>query len=56
MRKALLVIVIASLALAGWCVTKRMFQDDRERIVQIIEEMRLAAQEKSPEKGKGCKA
>lgn len=50
MRKVVLVIAIASLVLVGWCFHRRIFQDDEKRIKEIIEQMRLAAEDKSADR------
>jgi hypothetical protein len=50
MRKFLLVLAVTCLVLVGWCFHRRLFQDDEKRIREVIEEMRVAAQEKSADR------
>ena len=50
MKKFLLVLAIAAVVLGGWCFRGRLFQDDEKRIRTVIEEMRVAAEQKSADR------
>lgn len=46
MKKPLLAVIIAVVALGGWCVTRNLFADDEAAVKAAIEDMRLAAEAK----------
>jgi hypothetical protein len=50
MRKVLLASGLALIVIFAWCAGKRMFRDDEKRIREVIEEMRLAAEELSADR------
>ena len=47
MKKFVLGLAIAAVVLVGWCFHRRLFQDDEKRVRAVIEEMRVAAEQKS---------
>jgi len=49
MKKALIAIAVVIVAVGGWCVVQRAFQDDKQKIIDTFEEMRQAAERKSPD-------
>ena len=50
MKKFMLGLAIATVVLVGWCFRSRLFQDDEKRIRAVIEEMRVAAEQKSADR------